>query len=264
MLLLYYLWDDADTPKTDVPELDGLGFMEDVPGSLSNLLSSSLKEIKCVESVVFSSFNPPPSYRRWDQCFPSSLYVENIIFFSVEYFVTLSYWSFLFPRLVGDLIYLDVVTLEGNKFCITGTTKMFYVNSSAGNSLDPKPSKTHSEATTLVGLLQKISSKFKKGNWTRLRCCWVLLNLNAVWLSFSSFSHFEAFREVLERRASSHPFENVQSLLPPNSWLELYPVPGELKFVEVNLIIFSFKVNMLHNSSFWGCVKSAAFNKVYR
>uniref|UniRef100_A0A2N9FHE4 Clu domain-containing protein n=1 Tax=Fagus sylvatica TaxID=28930 RepID=A0A2N9FHE4_FAGSY len=154
----------GDTAKIEVPELDGLGFMEDVAGSLSNLLSSSSKEIKCVESIVFSSFNPPPSYRR----------------------------------LVGDLIYLDVVTLEGNKFCITGTTKMFYVNSSTGTGipLDPRPSKTSSEATTLVGLLQKISSKFKK-----------------------------AFREILERRASAHPFENVQSLLPPNSWLGLHPVP---------------------------------------
>ncbi|EXB93784.1 Protein KIAA0664-like protein [Morus notabilis] len=149
------------TSLGEVPELDGLGFMEDVSGSLSNLLSSPAKEIKCVESIVFSSFNPPPSHRR----------------------------------LVGDLIYLDVVTLEGNKFCITGTTKMFYVNSSTENSLDPRPCKTNYEATTLVGLLQKISSKFKK-----------------------------AFREILDRRASAHPFENVQSLLPPNSWLGSYPV----------------------------------------
>ena len=66
-------------------------------------------------------------------------------------------------RLVGDLIYLDVVTLEGSKYCITGTTTTFYVNSSSGNTLDPKPTKAASEATTLIGLLQKISSKFKKG-----------------------------------------------------------------------------------------------------
>ncbi|KAL5549761.1 hypothetical protein UlMin_004992 [Ulmus minor] len=148
--------------KTEIPELDGLGFMEDVAGSLNNLLSPSSTEIKCVESIVFSSFNPPPSYRR----------------------------------LVGDLIYLDAVTLEGNKFCISGTTKGFYVNSSTGNTLDPRPSKANSEATTLLGLLQKISSKFKK-----------------------------AFREILERRTSAHPFENVQSLLPPNSWLGSYPIP---------------------------------------
>lgn len=67
-------------------------------------------------------------------------------------------------RLVGDLIYLDVLTLEGNKYCITGTTKIFYVNSSTGDVLDPRPSKAGLEATTLVGLLQKISAKFKKGN----------------------------------------------------------------------------------------------------
>ncbi|CAN4110411.1 unnamed protein product [Withania somnifera] len=148
--------------KTDVPELENLGFVEDVSGSVSSLLSAASKEIKCVESIVFSSFNPPPSYRR----------------------------------LSGDLIYLDVVTLEGNKYCITGTTKTFYVNSSSTIVLDPRPNKTGSEATTLIGLLQKISSRFKK-----------------------------AFREILERKASAHPFENVQSMLPPNSWLGSYPIP---------------------------------------
>ncbi|KAM7512311.1 hypothetical protein LguiB_011186 [Lonicera macranthoides] len=153
---------NSDPTKAEVSELENLGFMGDVSGSLANLLSLPSNEIKCVESIMFSSLNPPPSYRR----------------------------------LVGDLVYLDVITLEGNKFCITGTTKTFYVNSSSGNILDPRPSKTAFEATTLIGLLQKISSKFKK-----------------------------AFREILEKKASAHPFENVQSLLPPNSWLGLYPVP---------------------------------------
>lgn len=74
--------------------------------------------------------------------------------------------SYVTSRLTGDLIYLDVITLEGNKFCITGTAKNFYVNSSTGNVLDPKPYKTTYEASTLVGLLQKISSKFKKGRAT--------------------------------------------------------------------------------------------------
>ena len=50
--------------KTEVPELDGLGFMDNVAGSLGSLLSSHSKEIRCVESIVFSSLNPPPSYRR--------------------------------------------------------------------------------------------------------------------------------------------------------------------------------------------------------
>jgi hypothetical protein len=37
---------------------------------------------------------------------------------------------------------------------------------------------------------------------------------------------FEGFRELLDRRASAHPFENVQSLLPVTSWLGAFPVPG--------------------------------------
>lgn len=37
----------------------------------------------------------------------------------------------------------------------------------------------------------------------------------------------EGFDEILKRKGSAHPFENVQSLLPPNSWLGLYPVPGK-------------------------------------
>ncbi|KAK7314288.1 hypothetical protein VNO77_39503 [Canavalia gladiata] len=151
-----------DTMRSEVPELDGLGYLEDVSSFLGNLLPSPLKDIKCVESLVFSSFNPPPSYRR----------------------------------LVGDLLYLDVVTLEGFAFCITGSTRMFYVNSCTGKTFDPRPSKATLEATTLVALLQKISPNFKK-----------------------------AFREVLEQKAAAHTSENVQSSLLPNSWLGLYPVP---------------------------------------
>ncbi|MQL94255.1 hypothetical protein Taro_026906 [Colocasia esculenta] len=152
----------ADSVKAEAPETDGLGFMEDVTGSICNLVSTSPKDIKCLEWIVFSSFNAPPSYRR----------------------------------LVGDLLYLDVVTLEGNKYCITGSTKAFFVNASTGDVLDPRPGKPALEATTLIGLLQKISSKFKKG-----------------------------FREILDHKASAHPFENVQSLLPPNTWLGVHPIP---------------------------------------
>jgi hypothetical protein len=84
--------------------------------------------------------------------------------------LSLSSWNFVeltldsgFLRLHGDLIYIDVATLEGNKYCITGSSKSFYVNSSNKNIFDSKPTKQGLEASTLVGLLQKISAKFKKG-----------------------------------------------------------------------------------------------------
>jgi len=42
-----------------------MGFMEDVAGSVGKLLSCPAKEIMCVDSIIFSSFNPPPSHRRF-------------------------------------------------------------------------------------------------------------------------------------------------------------------------------------------------------
>ncbi|KAK7405463.1 hypothetical protein VNO78_06781 [Psophocarpus tetragonolobus] len=152
----------GDMLKNEVPELDGLSYMEDISGLLRNVLPSPLKDVKCVDSILFSSFNPPPSYRR----------------------------------LVGDLLYLDVMTLEGNVFCVTGSTRMFYVNSCTANSFDPRPSKATLEATTLVVLLQKISPMFRK-----------------------------AFRQILEQKDNAHSFEKEQPLLMPNSWLGSYPVP---------------------------------------
>nr|GMD57406.1 clustered mitochondria protein [Ipomoea batatas] len=56
--------------------------------------------------------------------------------------------------LAGDLIYLNVVTLVGNIYSITGTTKNFYVNSSTANVLDTRPGKTSSEATTITNVMQ--------------------------------------------------------------------------------------------------------------
>lgn len=73
---------------------------------------------------------------------------------------------FLVPclyRLLGDLIYLDVVTAEGKSFCITAHTRGFYVNSSKGNVLEPESAKPAMESTTLVGLLRKLSKKFASG-----------------------------------------------------------------------------------------------------
>jgi protein TIF31 len=56
----YYI----DSGKQEVQEIDGLGFMEDVSNSIPNLILPGPKDIKCVESVIFSSFNPPPNYRK--------------------------------------------------------------------------------------------------------------------------------------------------------------------------------------------------------
>jgi hypothetical protein len=48
---------------------------------------------------------------------------------------------------------------------------------------------------------------------------------------------FVGFLEVLERRASGHPFENVPSLLPLNPWLGVHPAPGKSHALEYKFSI---------------------------
>ena len=137
--------------------------MDDATVFLENLVVfPSSQEIKCVEIIAFSSFNPPG-----------------------------------YKRLLGYLIYLDVLTLEGRSYCITAYTHGFYINATTGNILEPISVNPAHESTSLFGLLCQISDKFRK-----------------------------RFHEVLERRASGNPFENVPSLLPVNPWLGIYPPPA--------------------------------------
>jgi len=71
--------------------------------------------------------------------------------------------AFCLGRLLGDLIYLDVVTAEGKSFCITAHSRGFYVNCSKGNILNAEPATPAVESTTLVGLLRLLSKKFVSG-----------------------------------------------------------------------------------------------------
>lgn len=66
-------------------------------------------------------------------------------------------------------------------------------------------------------------------------------NLTFTTQTYFALFHFEAFREILEGRASAHPFENVQSLLPPNSWLALHPIPGKLSLRHFMSSVFMLK-----------------------
>lgn len=70
----------------------------------------------------------------------------------------------LVDRLLGDLIYLDVVTAESENYCITAHTRGFYVNMSKKNVLNADPVIPAIESTTLVGLLRLLSKFFVSGN----------------------------------------------------------------------------------------------------
>jgi protein TIF31 len=82
-----------------------------------------------LKHLGYSQWNPPPNYRR----------------------------------MKGDLLYIDVVTLEGEEHCITACPTGFYLNKCQGHDVfDPTPQKTSYLNHNLAALLFHISPLFKK------------------------------------------------------------------------------------------------------
>jgi len=63
---------------------------------------------------------------------------------------------------LGDLVYLEVTTLENSIFQITGWTHGFYVNSSTANEFNPNPKGNTPRTHALSDLLGKLSAAFSR------------------------------------------------------------------------------------------------------
>ena len=62
----------------------------------------------------------------------------------------------------GDLLYLDVVTLEGVELFVTACPSGFFLNrSTARDVFDPAPKKTSHHSTHLAGLLSVVSGAYQ-------------------------------------------------------------------------------------------------------
>jgi hypothetical protein len=95
------------------------------------------KLIHCIRDITYSSWNPPPNSRK----------------------------------MKGDLIYLDVVTLDDKKYCITGTPAGFYVNRCDDTQFDPSPAKEPCKDYTLIGLLSQLIPSFRKNFASLTKAC---------------------------------------------------------------------------------------------
>jgi hypothetical protein len=67
----------------------------------------------------------------------------------------------------GDLLYLDIYTLEGKILYVTCSEKGFFVNNSTSTNFDQMPSTYPCYSFTLTGLLSQASPLFKE-NFTKL------------------------------------------------------------------------------------------------
>mmetsp|Transcript_6069 Transcript_6069/g.14642 ORF Transcript_6069/g.14642 Transcript_6069/m.14642 type:complete len:1331 (-) Transcript_6069:353-4345(-) len=109
-----------------------------------------------VRNINFSAWNPPPGNRR----------------------------------LRGDILYLEVATLEKNTLHVTCSVNGFFLNRSTRDRFDPFPAATAYTSHTLVELLKKASH------------------------SFSS-----KFSRLMTRRMTRHPYEVIMRPFPVHEWM---------------------------------------------
>ena len=108
-------------------ETDPFDFLCGYP-NLLNRNTDDPTNSKCLESISMSRWNPVPHHRK----------------------------------LAGDLMYLNVQTLEGRNLEITCSAMGFYLSSSTNTQFAPDKTKKSNNSHTLVGLVESISPKFKE------------------------------------------------------------------------------------------------------
>uniref|UniRef100_H3DFC0 Clustered mitochondria homolog n=1 Tax=Tetraodon nigroviridis TaxID=99883 RepID=H3DFC0_TETNG len=86
------------------------------------------KPIRCLKVLSMSSWNPPPGNRKMH----------------------------------GDLMYLNVLTIEDKELNITSSTRGFYPNQSTAFNFNPKPAAPKLLCHSLVELLSQVSPAFRK------------------------------------------------------------------------------------------------------
>ncbi|XP_069475473.1 clustered mitochondria protein homolog [Ambystoma mexicanum] len=91
-------------------------------------LSTDTKPPQCLKALMMSGWNPPPGNRKMH----------------------------------GDLMYLNVITLEDHHVNITASNRGFYTNQSTADTFNPKPSNPSHLSHSLVELLNQMSPAFKK------------------------------------------------------------------------------------------------------
>jgi len=93
-------------------------------------------------------------------------------------------------KLHGDLLYLQVVTVEDKHYHITASTRGFYVNNCTEEEFNPKPQNPSYLSHSLIELLNQVSTTFKRN-----------------------------FGQLQKRRTGRHPYERVPTPYQVYSWV---------------------------------------------
>ncbi|XP_028277926.1 clustered mitochondria protein homolog [Parambassis ranga] len=114
------------------------------------------KPLQCLRVLTMSSWNPPPGNRKMH----------------------------------GDLMYLNVLTMEDKELNITSSTRGFYLNQSTAFNFNPKPAVPKILCHSLVDLLSQVSPTFKKN-----------------------------FSTLQKKRVQQHPYERIAAPFQVFTWI---------------------------------------------
>ncbi|XP_029475701.1 clustered mitochondria protein homolog isoform X2 [Rhinatrema bivittatum] len=118
-------------------------------------MSSDCKPLQCLKALMMSGWNPPPGNRKMH----------------------------------GDLMYLNVITMEDHHVHITASNRGFYINQSTADVFNPKPASPSHLSHSLVELLCLISPIFKR-----------------------------SFTALQKKRVHRHPLERIATPFQTYSW----------------------------------------------
>ncbi|XP_068455877.1 clustered mitochondria protein homolog isoform X2 [Clinocottus analis] len=119
-------------------------------------LRDDWKPLQCLRVLTMSSWNPPPGNRKMH----------------------------------GDLMYLNVLTMEDKELNITSSTRGFYLNQSTTFNFNPKPALPKILCHSLVELLSQVSPAFRK-----------------------------TFSALQKKRLQQHPYEQIAAPFQVFTWI---------------------------------------------
>ncbi|XP_078122335.1 clustered mitochondria protein homolog [Sander vitreus] len=119
-------------------------------------LRDDWKPLQCLRVLTMSSWNPPPGNRKMH----------------------------------GDLMYINVLTMENRELNITSSTRGFYLNQSTAFNFNPKPAVPKIFCHSLVELLSQVSPAFRK-----------------------------TFSALQKKRVQQHPFERIAAPFQVFTWI---------------------------------------------
>ncbi|KAK5858736.1 hypothetical protein PBY51_002854 [Eleginops maclovinus] len=122
-------------------------------------LRDDWKPLQCLRVLTMSSWNPPPGNRKMH----------------------------------GDLMYLNVMTMEDKELNITSSTRGFYLNQSTAFNFNPKPAVPKILCHSLVELLSQVSPAFRK-----------------------------TFSALQKKRVQQHPYERIAAPFQLFTWIARY------------------------------------------